>query len=73
MVELISRNDPRYFEQSSYEPYDRHTYRIQYDGGQSITFDNYEVMRSYWFQNARNWQNCIVTVLDVKKEKGFGK
>ena len=30
MTKLIEKNDPRYFSQTSNEPYDRHHYRIVY-------------------------------------------
>jgi len=77
MTQLISPDDPQYFEQSSYEPYDRHHYKVVIDGNRSLVFEDYDQMRSAWFEHLRNWENCIVEVIDAKKEsrsstKGFG-
>jgi len=78
MTKLIPKSDPQYFEQSSYESYDRHLYRLDFQEGKSITFDDYEQLRAFWFEQIRNWHGCVVTVLDkdAKKEsgstKGFG-
>jgi len=59
-----------YFEQTSTEPYDRHTYMLVYDGGkQSKTFEDYEQLRVFWFQSASNWNDCQVNVLDRKQNK----
>ena len=61
---------PAWFEQTSDEPYDRHQYQVVFnDGQQSITFDDYEQMRAYWFECVRNWKGCTVNVLDRKQNK----
>ena len=57
-----------WFEQTSNEPYDRHQYLLYFQG-KSIIFDDYDMMRSYWFNNVRNWGNATVTVLDRKQIK----
>jgi len=69
MYELIEKSDPRYFTCTSDESYDRHTYKLVGDDKKSVIFDSYEHLRLYWFENARNWKNCSVQVLD--KKKGF--
>jgi len=77
-MNLIQPSDPLYFKQTSDEPYDRHQYRLDFEEGKSIIFDDYEQMRSFWFEKIRNWHECTVTILDkdVQKKsrntKGFG-
>jgi hypothetical protein len=59
---------PKWFAQTSDEPYDRHQYELQFNG-KSVIFDDYEQMRAYWFECVRNWGNCKVNVLDKKQIK----
>jgi len=59
---------PDWFAQTSDEPYDRHQYLLEFNGGNTLTFDDYEQMRAYWFQSVRNWSDCKVTVLDKKQQ-----
>jgi len=66
-MDLIQPNDPRYFTETSSESYDRHDYRLEFNNGQSLLFTNYEQMRSYWFECARNWGDCKVIVLEKKQ------
>ena len=70
---MSEKND--WFEQTSYEPYDRHQYKLEFDGGHSIVMDSYEELRAIWFQNIRNWNNVTVSVIDRKQKqknlKGF--
>ncbi len=50
--------------------YDRHTYKIVFNNGKSISFESYEVMRYHWYQ----WKvSCShVEVIDTKViAKGF--
>jgi len=76
-MKLIEPNDPQYFELSSEDSYDRHNYKVKCPDGRSVIFEDYEEMRVVWFQSMRNWEGCIVEVIDAKKEsrtstKGFG-
>jgi len=77
-MNLIQPSDPLYFKQTSDEPYDRHQYRLDFEEGKSIIFDDYEQMRSFWFEQIRNWHGCTVTILDKdaqkksRNTKGFG-
>ena len=76
-MKLIEPNDPQYFELSSEDSYDRHNYKVVFPDGRTLMFDDYEEMRAVWFQHIRNWEGCIVEVIDAKKEsrtstKGFG-
>lgn len=63
------------FQQTSYDPYDRHTYKVYLCNGKSKHFDYYEDAKDFWFSNLRksNYLNYI-TVEDksTKKQKsGF--
>jgi len=63
------------FQQTSYDPYDRHTYKVYLCNGKSKHFDYYDDAKDFWFSNLRksNYLNYI-TVEDksIKKQKsGF--
>lgn len=64
-----------YFEQSCSKPYNRHHYVVTIPTtGKKITFDDYEIMRAYWFQQFSNIKGCKVDVVDVPskpKPTGF--
>ena len=69
-MDLIQPNDPQYFTETSSESYDRHNYRLEFnEGNNSLEFEDYEQLRAYWFECARNWKNCKVIVLDKKQKK----
>ena len=69
-MDLIQPNDPQYFTETSSESYDRHNYRIEFNEGKnSLEFEDYEQLRAYWFECARNWKDCKVIVLDKKQNK----
>lgn len=57
-------SDSRYFTQTSDEPYDRHHYKLTLKSGKSIVIDDYEVLRSMWFQY--NAYADKVEVLDAR-------
>jgi len=67
-MNLIKKSDPRYFEQSSYESYDRHNYKIVSKSGESVMVDNWETAQMTWFQ--KNVFLSHIEVLD-KPAKGF--
>ena len=69
MTQLIQPSDPQYFTQTSDGSYDRHTYTVVFKNKKTLTFDDYEQMRAYWFQCVRNWKDCKVNVLDKKQTK----
>lgn len=62
------------FTQTSDGPYDRHVYKLNIPGGQSLVLEDYEILRAIWFEKCRNFSGCTVEVLDVTKKvnKGFG-
>ena len=75
MTELIAKEDPRYFSQTSDIPYDNHQYRIKFDTGKAILFPDWETMQHFWFTNVAAWgnqRNAVVEVVDINKKQGFG-
>lgn len=72
-TELIQPNDPRYFTQTSDGSYDRHLYRIVLATGESLTVDDYEQMRSFWFNYDSKLLSHVEVIDEVKQPvKGFG-
>lgn len=67
MIQLISPDDPQYFEQSSYDSYDRHNYKIVSKIGESVVVDNWETAQLTWFQKGAFLSH--IEVLDKKVEK----
>ena len=74
MTKLIQKNDPRYFSQTSNEPYDRHHYRIVYKD-RSAVVESWEEVQEYWWNNSRRFELPVIEVIDKpktkKKSKGF--
>ena len=68
MTELIGRDDPRFFEQTCYKPYDRHQYKIVCES-KSIVVESWEEVQEFWWNN-REINPPVIEVLD-KKTKGF--
>ena len=63
------------FKQTCDKPYDRHFYVVNRPNQSALTFDDYEYMRAWWFQQMDK-TNYTVTVLDKvqynQEKKGFG-
>ena len=59
------------FSQTSNEPYVRHDYKLIYENGNQVIFDNYEDVQLFWFQRGGNFLSHI-EVLDKKKTKSKG-
>ena len=74
MTKLIEKNDPRYFSQTSNEPYDRHHYRIVYKDRFAVV-ESWEEVQEYWWNNSRRFELPVIEVIDKpktkKKSKGF--
>ncbi len=58
---------PELFKQTSDLPYDRHNYRVYTKMGKTYIFDDYEMVRAFWFQSKKLLSH--VEVLDI--QKGF--
>jgi len=59
---------PKWFAQTSDEPYDRHHYRFVYSDGQSKIFESYERAQEEWFNLPTVFKSHI-EVLDIKNKK----
>ena len=75
MTNLIEKNDPRYFSQTSDKLYDRHNYKIV-SSRKTFIVESWQEVQEWW------WNNChqplfdaVVHVIDIpktkKKSKGF--
>jgi hypothetical protein len=58
------------FKQTCDKPYDHHDYKLVYEDGKEVVFDNYEDVQVFWFQRGGHFLSHI-EVLDKKKSKGF--
>ena len=61
------------FTQTSDKPYDRHFYVVSYPDGRAHTFEDYTLMRAWWFQQM-DTKDAKVTVMDYQQHstgKGF--
>tara|TARA_Y100000361_G_C11006498_1_gene262091 strand:+ start:298 stop:498 length:201 start_codon:yes stop_codon:yes gene_type:complete len=63
MTQLIKPDDPRYFQQTSDEPYDRHNYKVVLLNGQSVIVDAWDLAQAIWFQQPGQFLSHI-EVLD---------
>ena len=70
MTELISKEDPRYFSQTSYIPYDRHHYKIVCPN-KSFVVESWDEVQEYWWNNCRSpwFEGTAIHVIDKPKPK----
>lgn len=63
------------FEQTSSEPYDRHTYEVVLKSGKKISFPFWQQVQEFWFLNSQmpDYLDSVI-VKDKKnlKSTGFG-
>ena len=59
---------PEFFEQTSDEPYDRHTYRLFLTNGETMDVDDWMTVSAAWFQLPAMFTDHI-EVLDKPKPK----
>ena len=66
MTELIDKDDPRYFSQTS-EPYDRHHYQIVCQN-KSFVVESWDEVQEYWWNNCHSpwFEGTVVHVIDLK-------
>tara|TARA_B100001063_G_scaffold235771_1_gene254754 strand:- start:300 stop:515 length:216 start_codon:yes stop_codon:yes gene_type:complete len=69
-MQLIAKNDPRYFSQTCDKPYDRHHYKIVCQT-KSFVVESWEEVQEYWWNN-REFTESIIEVLDKPKSKSKG-
>ena len=70
MTKLISSDDPRYFSQTSDEPYDRHHYKIVCQD-KSFVVESWDEVQEYWW-NRRGFNSPVIEVIDKPKPKSKG-
>ena len=73
MTELIEKNDPRYFSQTSNEPYDRHHYKIV-SQTKTIVVESWDEVQEYWWNNCNSpwFEGTVIYVIDKPKTKSKG-
>ena len=69
-MQLIAKNDSRYFSQTCDKPYDRHHYKIVCQT-KSFVVESWEEVQEYWWNN-REFTESIIEVLDKPKSKSKG-
>ena len=70
-MDVIEKDDPRYFTATSEGSYDRHTYRIHLVNGDHVDLDNYEEVQMTWFRNPSRFLSHVEVLDTQKKPKGF--
>ena len=73
MTKLIEKNDPRYFSQTSNEPYDRHHYKIVCSS-KSFVVESWNEVQEWWWNNYNlPTFDAVVHVIDKPKPKKQSK
>ena len=72
MTKLIEKDDPRYFNQTSDAPYDRHHYKIVCQN-KSFVVESWDEVQEWWWNhcNMINFDARIEVLDKPKKTKGF--
>ena len=70
-MELIRPDDPQYFEQSSYEDYDRHHYKVIAKDGTSVVVENWAQAHEIWWNKSPFLDRIEVLDKPQEKSKGF--
>ena len=73
MTKLINKEDPRYFSQTSDEPYDRHHYKIVCQT-KSFVVESWEEAQEYWWNNCHSsiFNGTVIETIDKPKTKSKG-
>ena len=73
MTDLITKDDSRYFSQTSYKPYDRHHYKIV-SKTKTIVVESWDEVQEYWWNNCNSpwFEGAVIHVIDKPKEKSKG-
>ena len=60
------------FQQTCNKPYDRHRYKLVFNNGNEVIFDDYMDVQAHWFQTPTDFLSHV-EILDIqqKKMKGF--
>ena len=65
-MNLIEKDDSRYFTATSDGSYDRHTYRIHLVNGDHVDLDTYEEVQMTWFRNPSRFLSHV-EILDIEE------
>ena len=73
MTELIKKDDPRYFSQTSDKSYDRHHYKIV-SKTKTIVVESWDEVQEYWWNNCHlpSFEGTVIHVIDKPKPKSKG-
>ncbi len=72
MTNLIEKNDPRYFSQTSDKLYDRHHYKIV-SSSKTFIVESWQEVQEWWWNNCNSLNfDAVVHVLDKPKSKPKG-
>ena len=59
------------FKQTCDKPYLRHDYKLVYENGREVIFDNYEDAQLLWWNRSGNFLSHIEVLDKKQKSKGF--
>ena len=69
MTDLITKDDSRYFSQTSDKPYDRHHYKIV-SKTKTIVVESWDEVQEYWWNNCNSpWFEGAVFMLLTNQNK----
>ena len=73
MTDLITKDDPRYFSQTSDKSYDRHHYKIVSET-KTIVVESWDEVQEWWWNNCHSStiKGTVIHVIDKPKEKSKG-
>ena len=71
MTKLIEKDDPRYFSDTSGEPYDRHHYKIVCQN-KSFVVESWDEVQEYWWNRTNLFVPAVIEVIDKPKPKSKG-
>lgn len=70
MVAIVNnQQEVKTFKQTCDKPYLRHQYKVVYNNGREVVFDNYMDVQAIWFQTPKQFLSHI-EVLDIN-QRGF--
>ena len=74
MTKLIEKDDSQYFEQTNYDDYVRHHYKIICPT-KSFVVESWEEVQEYWWNNCRSpaFDGTVIEVIDKPKTKKQSK
>ena len=72
-MQLIAKDDSRYFSETSDEPYNRHHYKIVCQT-KSFVVEFWEEVQEYWWNNCRSpwFEGTVIETIDKPKIKSKG-